>query len=83
MKVGKLVLHAEELIHRVVIKFEALTLDLALQEPVEHMGREALRLRLAGERILRAGVRDPCASARPHACSMRRAIRRSASRYDW
>ena len=48
---GKLVLHAEELVHGIVVKLEALAFDLPGQKPIENMGREPLRLCLPGERI--------------------------------
>ena len=51
MKDGKLVLHPEELVDRVVVPLKALALDLALEEPVEHPGGKTLGRRLTIERI--------------------------------
>ena len=54
----ELVLHPEELVHRVVVPLKFFALDLDREEPLEHLRGKALRGVLARERVLRAVARD-------------------------
>ena len=58
----KLILHAEELVHRVVVPLPFFALGLHGQEPVEHRGGEPLRGVLFLQRI---GVQLRDISAQP------------------
>src|SRR6266487_6159312 len=48
----ELVLDPEELVYRIIVPLPFFTLDLALDEPIEHMGGKTLRRRLPIQRIL-------------------------------
>lgn len=47
----ELVLHAEELVDRVIVPLVFLALDLSFEEPVQHARGKPLRFVLPGERI--------------------------------
>ena len=46
-----MVLDAEELVHRIIVPLIFFALDLALEEPLQHMGGKTLRGRLSIQRI--------------------------------
>ncbi len=72
-EVGQRHLHAVELIQRVVVELERLAVDDDLQEPVEHLGREALIRRL----LTRARSCAACAdSFAPNSASRSRELDR-------
>ena len=59
----KLVLHAKELVYRIIVPLELFALDLSLKEPVENMGGKALRWRRPA--LFQKGI-SACASTWIH-----------------